>query len=144
MAESSNSTKDIMKNVTETPSLGNDKPSPAMVTPSSVCNDGDDTVSQKTSDENVEHHSQPDHLGITKDKPVTKEAWQAPATETAKDEVQPTEDKGTVEDVNVKQVDEDLKVEDVEDEQQEIMEYVAVLEEEEKEGKGEEEEEERY
>ena len=42
----------------------------------------------------------------------------------------------------MKQTKEDLKVEDVEDEHQEIMEYVAVLEEEEKEGKEEDEEEE--
>ena len=49
----------------------------------------------------------------------------------------------------MKQTKEDLKVEDVEDEHQEIMEYVAVLEEEEKEGREEDEEkeekeEERY
>ena len=140
MGDDSNVTKDVTKSVTETPPLplGSDKPS-VVVTPSEV-NDNGDTISQRTSKENVEHHSQPDHLETAKDKPVAKEAWQEPATE---DKMQSTEDKGTVEDVNVNQVNEDLKVEDVEDERQEIMEYVAVLEEEEKEGKDEEEEE-RY
>ena len=142
MGEDGNVTKDITKSVTDTPSLplASDKPS-AVVTPSKVHDDGGDAISQRTSEENMQQHSQPDHLEIAKDKPVAKEAWQAPATEAAEDKVQSTEDKGTVEDVNVSKVNEDLKVEDVEDEQQEIMEYVAVLEEEEKEGKDEEEEE---
>ena len=136
--EDGNVTKDITKNVTEPASqpLSIDKPS-VVVTPSKP-HDDSTAMSQRTP---VQHYSQPDHLETAKDKPVAKEAWQAPTTGAAEDKVQSTEDKRTVEGVNVSQVNEDLKVEDVEDEQQEIMEYVAVLEEEEKEGKDEEEEE---
>ena len=139
-----NVTKDITKSITEAPPLplSSDKP-PTVVTPSKAHDGSSDALSQRTPEENVQHDSQPDHLETAKDKPVAKEAWEAPATGAAEDKVQSTEDKRTVEGVNVSQVNEDLKVEDVEDERQEIMEYVAVLEEEEKEGKDEEEEEER-
>lgn len=146
ITEDSNATKDITKSITETPSLpsGSDK-SPVVVTPPRV-HDGDGgVISQRTSEEDLQHQSQPDHLETTKGKPTAKEAWQTPGTEAVEDKEsksQSTEDKGTVKDVNVKQTKEDLKVEDVEDEHQEIMEYVAVLEEEEKEGKEEDEEEE--
>lgn len=147
ITEDSSVTRDIAKSVAETSSLPLDSDkSPAIVTASKV-HDGDGRVpSQQTSEENTQHQPQPDHLEMAKDKPTAKEAWQTPAAEATEDkENKPEsgEDKGTAEDVNVKQVKEDLKVEDVEDEQQEITEYVAVLEEEEKEGK-EEEEEERY
>lgn len=147
VTEDSNATKDITKSVTETPSLpsGSDK-SPVVVTPPKVHDSDGGVISQRTSEEDLQDpQSQPDHLETTKDKPTAKEAWQIPATEAVEDKEsksQSTEDKGTVEDVNVKQTKEDLKVEDVEDEHQEIMEYVAVLEEEEKEGKEEDEEEE--
>ena len=137
-------TRVITKSATEasSPPLGSDK-LPAVVTSSKV-HDDNGVLSQATSQENVQHPSQPDHLETAaKDKPTAKEAWQAPTTEDKECKLPSTvEDKGTVEDVNVKQAKEDLKVQDVEDEQQEIMEYVGVLEEEEKENKGEEEEEE--
>ena len=142
--EECNVTKDITKR--ETPSLPSGSDKSAVVTPSKVHVDdnNEDAISQRTSEENVQHHSQqPDHLEQTAEHEATaREAWQGSGA-AAKDKAQSTEDKQTVEDVNVKQVDEDLKVEDVEDEQQEIMEYVAVLEEEEKEA-DEEKEDERY
>ena len=138
IVEDRNVTKNITKR--ETPSLPSGSDKSAMVTPSKVhdVDIGEDAISQRTSEENVQHHSQqPDHLETTKHKATAREAWQG-SEAAAKDKAQSTEDKQTV---NVKQVDEDLKVEDVEDERQEIMEYVAVLEEEEKEADEEKEEE---
>lgn len=89
------------------------------------------TLPQRTSEKSTLHQSQPDHLDAAENKPTIKKAWQTPATVVV--ENHEPQSNGVVEDVNVKQVKEDLKVEDVEDEQQEIMEYVAVLEEEEEE-----------
>lgn len=137
-----NGTKDITKNVTEPPSLAPSSDSPPTAAEPSEIHDNAGTLSQRTPKENSQDQPQPGHLDVTKDKPTSKEAWQTHATKNVEDKederLQSSKDKGTV---DVKQVKEDLKVEDIEDEQQEIMEYVAVLEEEEKEGK---EEEERY
>ena len=88
---------------------------------------------------------QPGHLKIEDELPVPKEAWQTPATDStspdSKEESTTTASKETVKEPEDKVPEKGgMKVEDLEDEQQEIMEYVAVLEEEEQDKEVEDEE----
>ena len=105
--------------------------------------EGDTTVSpQRTVEDSKQHKQQtpqkvqqPDHLQATEDKlPTPKEAWQKPSVDSNtpsdnKELPATTANKETAADKEPEEG--GMKVEDMEDERQEIMEYVAVLEEEE-------------
>jgi len=105
---------------------------------------------QKTVEDNKQHkqqqktQQQPDHLPVTEENlSAPKEAWQKPTADSNTTSSNPdklpatTTSKETVVDKEG-----EMKVEDMEDERQEIMEYVAVLEEEEQDKEMEEEQQE--